>query len=48
MAGESRSTQVTTRILNSGSKQLYKWQKKILLLVVAARGTALAHAKADE
>jgi len=48
LASESRSTQAAARALNIDPKRLYKWQKKALTPVAAARGAELDPATAAE
>ena len=47
-ARESRSTQAAARALNIDPKRRYKWQKKALTPVAAARGAELDSATAAE
>jgi len=48
LAAESRSTQAAARAINIDPKRIYKWQKKALTPVAAARGTELDPAIAAE
>ena len=48
LASESRSTQAAARALNIDPKRIYKWQKKALTPVAAARGAELNPAAVAE